>query len=518
MREAFRFGRGAVATPHYLASAAGQAVLVDGGNAVDAAVGANLALGVVAPYLCGYGGDLFALVWDGEMHGYRSAGRSGASATIATVGRDGAETMPMFGPHSVTVPGAVCGWFELLERFGTRSFRDLAETALVFARDGFPLTARGAFTFERMRAEHRSAPWSDELLATYSAPATTAGEPLVQPGLADTIELLGRDGPSAFYRGPIGQAVVETVEAHGGALRADDLAVHEGAWVTPISAPFADVDVVELPPPTQGVTALEALQIVDGAEMPADAVSRQHLLVEAAKLALVDRDRWVSDPDTMSVSAAEIYADAHIAEQRAHIDPQRAAYPSGVPAADGGTAYLCAADAEGMAISLIQSNFAAIGSGVHVRRWGINLQNRGASFSLDPSHVNALAPAKLPMHTLIPAMVCRDGTPELVFGTMGGHGQAQTHLQVLFRHYVEHDEIQSAIAAPRWLLDPGDWRLAAEKRFGPEWASAMAERGHHLEVVGSFDTRMGHAHAIGLDSSGLLVATDPRAEGAALGW
>lgn len=519
MQEARRYRSAAVVSPHYLASGTGVQVLAAGGNAIDAAVAANLTLGVVAPYLCGYGGDLFALVWDGRLHGYASAGRSGASATIDSVRTSVPKPagMPVFGPHTVTVPGAVLGWFELLERFGTRPFAELSRPAHRYAQEGFALTARGRAAFEMVRALHADDPWSRELLDTYSQDRTGGESTVVQPGLAATIETLADDGPASFYSGAIGEAIAETVHRYGGTLTAADMSAHRSLWPEPLTAEFAGYEVCELPPPTQGVTALQALAIADRLDIHNASPTRDHLLVEAAKLALMDRDDHVADPAAMSVAAADLLAARHIEKLSRTIDVSHALEPPVRPGPDGGTAYLCAVDGDGLAVSLIQSNFAAIGAGIHVPHWGINLQNRGSSFRLDAAHVNALAPNKLPMHTLIPSMVLRDAAPWLVFGTMGGHGQAQTHLQILTRLLVDEEELQAAVSAPRWALDPNHWTLAAEKRFSERWREEMSRRGHRLVSSRSFDDAMGHAHAIRLDHQSLAAATDPRAEGAALG-
>jgi gamma-glutamyltranspeptidase/glutathione hydrolase len=526
--ESKRFAFGSVATPHYLASAVGLGVLADGGNAVDAIIAANLALGVVAPYLCGYGGDLFAIVWDGRSAdaaplGYQSAGRAPAAATVDAVrATSGSPTMPIVGPHSVTVPGAVHGWFELLERFGTRSFAELCEPALRYATEGFPLTRKGAGHFAGARAmyeyfgrESGLEGVFDDLNQRYAG--AVEGARLCQPGLARTIATLRDDGPDAYYRGPIGAAIAATLQRHGGLMVESDIAAHTSAWVDPIHAPFGNIEVYELPPPTQGVTALEALRLLDGFDLPPDGSDREHLMIEAVKIALADRDEQVTDPDAMNIDASALLSDDWIARRRAAIDPRRAATLPRQPGPDGGTAYLCSSDSDGLLVSLIQSNFSGIGSGVHVDEWGINLQNRGSSFSLDPAHVNAIAPGKLPMHTLVPTLSLRDGKPWLVFGTMGGQGQIQSHAQVLTRIVVDGDDPQAAINAPRWMVDPDTWRVAIEPRFGSELLDDLRDRGHDLRVTGEYDGTMGHAHAIELTPSGYLCATDPRAEGAVLG-
>ena len=508
-----RFPRGGVAAPHYLASAAGLVTLARGGNAVDAVIAANLALGVVAPYLCGYGGDVFAVVWDGQLHGYLGSGRSPAATSVEAV-RDRAEseTMPVLGPHAVTVPGGVAGWFDLLERWGTRSFGELAEPALAYARDGFELTPMGAMYLGGSLAMYEG---SAALRSTYEG--VEAGDVLRQPGLSRTIEALAADGPDAYYRGPIANAIADTHQADGGLLTTEDLAAHEGQWVEPLRALYRDVEIAELPPPTQGVTALEALRILDGLPLPADGPDRHHLLIEATKLALQDRNDYVSDPDAMRVSPSEMLAEDWISDRRSLIDPQRATMPQPGAAHVGGTAYLCAADGDGVLTSLIQSNFLSFGSGVHVADWGINLNNRGSSFTFDPAAVNALAPAKLPLHTLIPAMAMHDGEPRYAFGSMGGDSQAQIHVQLLARLVDDGADPQDALDAPRWCVEPSNWTLRAERGFAPEWFDALQTRGHDPQRAPRVDPGMGHAHAIQRTAGGYAVATDPRAEGAALG-
>jgi gamma-glutamyltranspeptidase/glutathione hydrolase len=509
------FGSGAVATPHYLASIAGVTTLAAGGNALDAAIAANLVLGVVTPYLCGYGGDLLAMVWDGALHAYRGVGRSSAHASIDGVReRAGADDMPVFGAHSVTVPGAIDGWFTLLERFGTKSFGDVAAPALHLAAEGFPLTRRGAFYFASSRQLY-SHFGLDDFARAY--PATDAGTWIAQPQLAGTIRALAADGPGCYYRGPIGAAIASRLQELGAFITTRDLAAHSGAWVDPLQVNFRGADVFEMPPPTQGVTALEALRILDGIDLPEPGPAREHLLIEVMKTALADRNAYVADPAAMTVDPADMFGDDWVKQRRGLIDPERASSPAPAPGPDGGTAYLCAADADGMLVSLIQSNFTAAGSGVRVPEWGINLQNRGSAFTLQPGHPNAIAPSKMPMHTLIPAMSLRDDRPWLVFGTMGGHGQAQTHAQVLTRIIADGDDAQDAISAPRFAVDPSTWNVNVEGRFAATAVDDLRRRGHQVYVGRDYDDGMGHAHAIQLLGPGYAVASDPRAEGAALG-
>jgi gamma-glutamyltranspeptidase/glutathione hydrolase len=512
--EALRYPEACVASPHHLASQVGLDVLASGGNALDAAIATNLTLGVVLPYLCGYGGDVFALVWKEELFAYNGSGRAPASATVEAVRTAaGSGRMPMFGPLSVTVPGAVAGWFDLLERFGTRSFQELAAPAVGYARTGFVLSAPAMQSIERARDRFA---WSDSWQAVYGS--AREGDMLRQPDLSRTIERVAEGGAEAYYRGPIAEAIAGRIRSLGGLMDPQDLASHRGDWISPLSTRYRDVEVFELPPNTQGVAALEALNILQAlGPLPPEGPDRQHSMLEAMKLSLADRNEHVTDAAAMRLSPDRLAAPSWAAERASFIDPGRAAQPAPVRPAMGGTAYLCAADANGMLVSLIQSNYMGFGSGVTVPDWGINLQNRGAFFSLDPSHVNVVAPRKRTLHTLIPAMAFRRGRPWMAFGAMGGDGQAQTHLQLLARIVDDGEDVQRAIHAPRWVVSPADWSVTAESRFDPGLLDELRRRGHRLSVTQEFDSSMGHAHAIQVTDAGYAAATDPRAEGAALG-
>jgi gamma-glutamyltranspeptidase/glutathione hydrolase len=520
LQQARAYPEGVVCTPHYLASAAGAAMLAEGGNAVDAAIAANLVLGVVTPYMCGFGGDLLTMVWDGGigdggLHAYRGVGRAPAGATAAFVREQSGETeMPVFGPHPITVPGAVEAWFTLVERFATRSFGALAQRALHYAEHGFPLTRRGAWFF-RSSAQLYAAFGLTDFAAAYGDVDT--GSWVRQPELARTIRTLADAGPDAYYRGPIGEAIAARIRDAGGCMTAGDVAAHRGAWVEPLRAQFRDAEILEMPPPTQGLTALEAMRIVDGLDLGADGPQRQHLLIEAVKLALADRRRYLGDPDAMTTPAQRLLQDDWVAARRAAIDPAHARPAVAHSEPDGGTIYMCAADRDGMLVSLIQSNFSGAGSGLRVREWGINLHNRGSGFVLDDTHPNGIGPGKLPLHTLIPALALRDGRPWLVFGTEGGHGQAQTHTQLMVRMLVDGDDPQAAISAPRFTVDPTTGRTAVEDHFDPAWIDDLRGRGHDLDVVRAYRHGPGVAHAIECTYPGYRAASDPRAEGGTSG-
>lgn len=511
------YRRAAIATPHYLATEAGAQVLAEGGNAVDALVAANLALGIVAPYYCGMGGDVLAMVWDGGLHAYRSTGRSPANLDRSVLIGEGHEQMPVFGPHAVTVPGAVRGWFDLLDRWGTRTFDQLAQRAVELARDGFVLTRPGAHRLGGSVELTAALTPGSTLATTY--PSCRPGDVVRQPNAAATLTSIGRDGPDAFYRGPIARAIVDELARHGGRMTMEDLAAHESEWVEPLTADFAGRTVAQLPPPTQGATALQALRMavhLDPAIGP-ESVDRWHHQIEICRLALADRDAVIADPAAMTTEAARLFDDDHVRARAALVDPEVAESRPPRPQADGGTAYLCAADAEGLLVSLIQSNFTAIGSGVHVADHGINLHNRGAAFTLDPAAPNAVAGAKLPLHTLIPAMVLTDGRPSLVFGTMGGQAQAQIHLQVLTRHLLDACDIADSVAAPRFEVNPGNGVVGIEARAGAEVIGELQRRGHEVRLLRDLDDACGHAHGIEVGARGYVVGADPRAESAVAG-
>ena len=515
LSEARAYPGGVVATPHYLASAAGAEVLAGGGNAVDAALAANFVLGVVTPYMCGFGGDLLAIVHDGAIHAYRGVGRAPAGATSDFVrAQSGSVTMPVVGPHTVTVPGAVEGWFTLIERFATRAFAELASRALHYAESGFPVTKRGAWFFQRTAGIYDHFGLSDFRDAYGGVEASSW---VRQPELARTVRALAEHGPDTYYRGAIGAAIAERVQRAGGCMTADDIAGHAGAWVEPLRASFRGVEILEMPPPTQGVTALEALRIADGLDLGTDGPARQHLLIEAMKLAFADRAAYLGDPDAMVVPAERLLTDAWIVARRAAVDPDRALRPEPRAEPDGGTIFLCAADADGMMVSLIQSNFLSAGSGLRVAEWGLNLHSRGSAFVLDDTHPNGIGPRKMPLHTLIPAMALRDGEPWLAFGTEGGHGQAQTHLQLMVHMVVDGDDPQRAISAPRFTIDPETGRVSIEDHFDPAWIDDLRARGHEVDVVAGYRHGPGIAHAIERQAPGYRAGSDPRAEGGTAG-
>lgn len=526
-----RAPNGMVASPHYLASAAGLDVLQRGGNAVDAAVATNAVLQVVYPHMCSPGGDLFMILFDSKtkrLVALNGSGRAPAEATIERFAQLGLKAVPATGPLPVTVPGAVDAWVEALEAYGTMGLKELLQPAIGYAAKGFPVSANLSESTAANMAKLNAFPESAAAFLP-NGRVPQPGEVLVQANLARSLQKIAEGGRDAFYRGELAESITRSVRSHGGLLSKDDLAEHHSDWVDPVGAGYRGYDVFEFPPNSQGITALIELNIVEGYDLKSMgrfSVDCLHLMVEAKKLAFADRDRYLTDRDRVGPLVDTLVSKPYAAERRSLIDLERAAaeYPSGNPSL-GDTIYLCVVDGRGNAVSLIQSIFHAFGSGLVAGDTGIILQNRGSYFSLYPSHVNRIEPRKRTLHTLSPAMVMRGGEPYLVFGTMGGDGQPQTHLQVLSNVLDFEMGIQEAIEAPRWLggrLDPGASEnvLFLESRFDDKVMKGLGERGHLVRPLGEWESIMGHAQGIFIDrSTGMLEGgADPRGDGLALGF
>jgi gamma-glutamyltranspeptidase / glutathione hydrolase len=521
---------GVVAAPHYLASLAGVNVLRDGGSAIDAAIAVNLVLGVVWPQMCGPGGDLFAQVWSGSekrLYGLNASGRAGADMTLDAYRAKGQTRMPERGVLSITVPGAVSGWYTLHERFGRLEMSRIARDAIALARDGFRVTP---FTSGAIQANAallaQTGSGAEVFLPKGRAPL--AGDALVLADLARTLEQIVRQGPSVMYAGSLGETIVDFLKANGGLLRMGDFAAQTSNWVEPLSVPYGGAQVCQLPPNTQGVALLEMLNMLDAADLPGwgqASAELVHQLVERKKLAFADRDTFVADPACVSVPIDRLLDRDRALERAARIGHQAgSAQPAVVGrSVDGDTVYLCTADRDGNVVSLIQSLFAGFGSGVHVPGTGVTLHNRGAGFTLQAGHLNALGPGKRPLHTLVPGMALKDGQPWLAFGTRGADGQPQTALQLLNGLLDFNLDLQSAIEAPRWAHGAPGGRypstaLVLESRFGKAVADNLSARGHEVMVADAVDAVMGTAQMIQVDTArGCYVAvTDPRGDGVAL--
>ena len=513
-----------VATPHPLATAAGVDALSAGGTAVDAAVAANAMLAVVYCNACGLGGDAFALVWDpaqARLHGLNGSGRSPAALTIERVRAAGHETMPQRGPLTIDVPGAVDAWAQLLERFGRRSLADAVLPAAAVADDGYELTE---ITARSIRA---SLPAFDAAARAVFQEAGDPGSRFRQPLLAASLRALADGGRAAFYEGPLGAEIARAVQKAGGVLDAADFSAHRGDWVDPISVDYGGMEVATMPPNSQGITALMALNVLRqldwamGAPMSAH---RLHAQIEAIKVAWSERDRCVTDPGRGLADSAALLSDDHARWLASRLAADRAQDFTPLNPPGGGTVYLCAADGDGMMVSLIESNYMGFGSGVMGGSTGIMLQNRGAYFSLDPAHPNALAPRSRTLHTLMPGMLLRDGRAEVAFGAMGGDGQPQTMVQLVTGLLDDGLDPQSVIDRPRWVAQTAapftPLRAVSIESDAVEAGTVedLRARGHEVELVEPRTPLVGWAQMIcRLPDGTYQGGADPRADSLAAG-
>lgn len=543
--------RGMVACAHYLATQAGVQILTQGGNAIDAAIAANAVMTVVYPSTCSAGGDVFMLIWEaktGQLHALNGSGRAPRGMTPDYFAARGMRHIPTTGPLSITVPGAVDGWFEALARFGSLPAETVFAPAIRFAEEGMPVSSKLAEWLKHS---------SEKLLKQWESSAgiflpdgvvPQAGSLLRQPQLARSYQLLAKEGRDAFYRGPPGRAITEYVQQSGGVLSMEDLAEHTSNWVEPISTNYRGYDVYEFPPNTQGIAALEMLNILEGYNMRQlgyQTAEYLHLFLEAKKLAFADRDCYISDPSFVHIPVERLLSKAYAEQQRARIQPEKAT-PYVAPGfeKEGDTMYLCTADQNGNIVSLIQSLFNGFGSGIVGGDTGILLHNRGSYFSLDPRHVNYLQPGKRTMHTLTPAMVLRNGSPFMALGSMGGDAQPQIHVQLLSAIIDFGLNVQKAINSPRWRS--GRFRITGkeqgmiqgqrdveeymdrtiaevvllERRFLSGVPLQLDLFGHRIIVEGPWEDGMGHAQAIMIQPQTHIFegAADPRCDGLALGW
>jgi gamma-glutamyltranspeptidase/glutathione hydrolase len=517
--------RGMVCTSQPLASWAGAEMLRGGGNAVDAAVCAAATLGVVEPFMTGIGGDCFMLIWSAaerRLYGLNGSGRAPRAATPEALRERGHAQMPMHGMLPVTVPGTVDAWCEALARFGARSLAQVLAPAIDYAEHGFPVSEIIAFQWA-FAAGLLSQP---EALRTFTIDgrAPRLGEIVRLPNLARSLRALAAGGRDVFYRGELAAAVADCSRQYGGLLDAEDLAAHRSSWVEPIATEHRGTRVCELPPNGQGLAALVALNILEcfglDAARTADSV---HLQIEAVKLAYADRDRYIADPEHAAVPVARLLSKDYAQGRAALIDPRAArkrVSPGLVPPSSD-TVYLTAADADGNVVSLINSLYLAFGSGMVAGDTGIALQNRGFGFSLDPAHANCLAPGKRPFHTIIPAMLLRDGRPLASFGVMGGDMQAQGHVQVVSALLDADLNIQEAIDHPRFN-HLGTDRVALERALHAEVGAELARRGHVVEdeLAAMLHGGFGGAQGIAIDpaNGAYWGGSDPRKDGCAIGF
>jgi gamma-glutamyltranspeptidase/glutathione hydrolase len=445
------------ATSHPLATQIAVDILRQGGSAVDAAIAANAALGLMEPTGNGIGGDLFAIVWDAEkkeLTGLNASGRSPKSLTLQYFEENGYQIIPAHGPLPVSVPGTVDGWFELHARYGSLPMSEVLAPAIAYARKGFPLTEVIAYYWGRSTAGLKKYPGFAEIFMP-NGRAPVKGEMFRNPWLADTLEKIGAGGRDVFYKGEMAKAIASYMKENGGFLSYEDLAAHRSEWVEPVSINYRGYDVWELPPNGQGIAALQMLNILEGFDLAAlgrDSAQYIHLFVEAKKLAFEDRARFYADMEFADVPVDELVSKDYAERRRALIDPDRAArsYPAGDEALEqGDTIYLATADSDGNMVSLIQSNYRGMGSGMTPAGLGFILQDRGELFSLEEGHPNIYEPGKRPFHTIIPAFVTKNGKPWMSFGVMGGAMQPQGHAQILINMIDFGLNLQEAGDAPR---------------------------------------------------------------------
>ncbi len=529
--------QGMVATSHPLATQIGLDVLKQGGSAVDAAIAANAALGLMEPTGNGIGGDLFAIVWDAKtqrLYGYNGSGRSPQSLTLEWFQQQGLSDIPPHGPLPVTVPGAVDAWFALHARFGKLPMRKVLAPAIGYAERGFPLTEVIAHYWALSVPRLAKFPgFSEQFTRDGRAPAK--GEIWRNPNLARTLDRIARGGRDAFYKGEVARIIGDYFKAQGGFLSAEDLAAHRGEWVEPVSTNYRGYDVWELPPNGQGIAALQMLNILEGFDLKSygfGSVEYLHLLTEAKKLAFADRARWYADPAVAKLPVRGLLSKSYADERRKLISMDRAAasVDAGHPELDeGDTIYLTTADAAGNMVSLIQSNYRGMGSGMSPPGLGFILQDRGEMFVLKPGHPNSFAPGKRPFHTIIPAFVTRDGKPWLSFGVMGGAMQPQAHVQIVVNLIDFGMNLQEAGDAPRLqhegsteptgqvtaMANGGEINL--ETGFSWETVRGLMRKGHRVTYA---DGPYGGYQAILRDErNGVWIgASESRKDGQAAGY
>jgi len=517
--------RNIVSTSQALASQAGMRMLHRGGNAVDAAIATAAAMTIVEPVSNGLGSDNFALVWaDGQLHGLNASGVAPAAWNPDYFARRHGGTIPERGWDTVTTPGAVAGWVALSERFGKLPFADLLEPAIELAERGHGVGRIVSNKWAPQIPVLQDQPgFAEAFMPNGRAPAP--GERFVFAAAGKTLRAIAQTKGEAFYRGEIAHRLAAHAAANGGSMTEADLAGYRPEWVKPIQKDYADYTVHEIPPNGQGIAALMALGMLDQLDLaayPIDSVASQHLQIEAMKLAFADTYRWVAQESFMrQVSVADLLSDSYLSERARLIDPRRAThFQHGTPP-KGGTIYLCAADENGMMVSLIQSNYMGFGSGIVVPGTGVSLQNRGKGFTLEAGHPNQVQGGKRPFHTIIPGFLTRDGKPQMAFGVMGGHMQPQGHMQALVRMLTHHQQPQTACDAPRWKVSTG-LSIDCESTMDPALVQGLRDLGHQVEAqddpymdygAGQFVWRLSDDL-----NDGYVAASDSRRDGHAAGY
>ena len=540
--------RGMVASSQPLASQAGLSILVQGGNAADAAVATAAALNVTEPTSTGLGGDMFALFYDARARQVTALNGSGRAPTALTIdlleqqnlisnrqSKISTQTrqLPPYHAHTVTVPGACAGWCDLITRHGTMPLAEILAPAIRLADEGFPVAPLTAHFWQR-GAENQLASAPGGRALTLDGRGPRAGEIFRNPGLARAFRAIAEGGKEAYYQGDIAQSIAQVVQEAGGAMTVEDLAAHESTWDEPISTTYRGVRVWECPPNGQGLAALIALNALEGFELSKQdplGVDRWHLLIEAMRLAFADTRWYVADPKFFDIPLAGLLSKEYAATRRQIINPERATLDTqrGAPVAGSGTVYFCVVDGQGNACSFINSNYMGFGTGIvpagAAGPWGFTLQNRGHNFSLDPAHPNALAPRKRPYHTIIPGLLTREANGSLYapFGVMGGFMQPQGHMQVVVGMIDDGLDPQAALNRPRFCIDSASagGKVHLERGIPRATLAELAKRRHPLQpdVSGYARALFGRGQIIRREPDGVLWGgSDPRADGCAMGF
>jgi len=512
-----------VSTSHPLATQAGISMLKQGGNAIDAALGAAIALTILEPTGNGIGSDGFAIVWDGSaLHGLNASGCSPAGWSPEYFSNPKRKVDRRRGWDSITVPGAVAGWVELSKRFGRLPFCKLFDPAIDYAENGFLVSPVIAALWKDQAEILKTQPGFEKtFLIKGRSPA--AGDRFFNLEAGQSLALIAKSEGEAFYKGQLAEKIVSEAKAHGAVLSFDDLAENSPHWCGTIQKPFDNFVLHEIPPNGQGIAACMVLGILQNTpirELEPESPQALHLMWEAMKLAFADIESYVADPIYMKkVSVSALLNDYYLAQRASLIDPERAKnFGAGKPGG-GGTVYLCAADAQGNMISYIQSNYEGFGSGVVVPGTGIHLQNRGAGFNLCSGHPNEVGPRKKPFHTIIPGFLTKANVPQMAFGVMGGGMQAQGHIQMVLRTQIWDQDVQTAVDAPRWRI-LGGMLVACEAEMPSVSLQVLAKYGHDIKVEAP-DAVFGFGGAQiihRLARGGYAAGSDPRKDGCAAGF
>ena len=521
---------GMAATSHPLATQTAINVLKDGGNAIDAAIAANAVLGLVEPTGCGIGGDLFAIVWDAEskkLYGLNSSGPSPMAMNIDFIKEKGLDRMPAYGPLPVTVPGAVAGWASLHKKFGKKDFKSLFDEAIFYAESGFPVSELIAYYLKNSSGRFKDYPnFAETWMVNGKTPSK--GEIFKNTDLANTYKLVATSYGDDFYNGSIANKITSFIQSQGGLLTNEDMSNYNPEWVTPVSTNYRGYDVWELPPNGQGIAALQILNILENydiSSMTLDSAEYIHLFTEAKKLAYEDRAKYYADPNFSNIPTSELISKQYANERLKLLNKKKAAQRYDAGLENGDTIYLTVADKYGNMVSLIQSNYRGMGSGMVPKNLGFMLQDRGEMFSLDPNHKNSLAGGKRPFHTIIPAFITKDDEPLISFGLMGGAMQPQGHAQIVINLIDFNMNLQEAGDAPRIrhigssqptgeiMVDGG--YLSLESSFSDQTRQTLIKMGHKLKYDrGGF----GGYQAIMLKDGVYYGASESRKDGQASGF